>query len=128
MPGRVMDCKGMTGGSRSRLDPGPRCADDSIVVTTALATLRRLTGLLSPVLGLVLMCSLVAVAFHHHNERAAGHACVVCSAGHAPAVTPMASSGSPVPAPRAERVVASPARTAPQAWVAAPAARGPPTA
>jgi hypothetical protein len=97
-------------------------------VTTALVTLRRLSGLLSPVLGLALACSLVVTAFHHHEEGAARHACVVCSAGHAPAVTPTASTGSPVPAPRAERIARTPAWIAPQACVPAIAARGPPSA
>jgi hypothetical protein len=95
-------------------------------VTTALATLRRLAGLVSPVLGLALACSLGVIAFHHHDENPAGHACAVCSAGHAPAVTPASSTGSPAPAPPAKRVAASPGWIVPQARVAAVAARGPP--
>jgi hypothetical protein len=97
-------------------------------VTTALATLRRLAGLVSPVLGLALACSLVVIAFHHHDENPAGHDCAVCSAGHAPAVTPASSTRAPVPAPPAERVAASLAWIPLQARVAAVAARGPPAA
>ena len=107
-----------------------RAADVPMIlaVTTALATLRRLAGGLSPLLGLALACSLVVIAFHHHDESAGRHACVVCSAGHAPAVTPAASAGSPAPAPRAERIIHAPAWIAPQARVLAIAARAPPAA
>lgn len=97
-------------------------------MTITLVTLRRLAGCVSPLLGLALACSLVVMAFHHHDGNAAGHACAVCSASHVPAVTPATSAGSPAPAPRAERVPALPAWNAPQALVAAVAARGPPTA
>jgi hypothetical protein len=128
MPGREMDCKSLTGGAYAGLDPHGRCADDSILMTTALATLRRLASCLGPVLGLALACSLVTVAFHHHDEHAAGHACAVCSAGHAPAITPAASTGSPAPAPRPECIARTPAWIAPQACVAATAARAPPAA
>jgi len=97
-------------------------------VTTALSALRRLAGCMSPLLGLVLACALVVTAFHHHDENLARHACVVCSAGHAPAITPTAATVSPAPAPRAERIIHAPAWTAPQARVLAIAARAPPAA
>ena len=97
-------------------------------MTTALSSARRLAGGLSPLLGLVLACSLVVTAFHHHDETVARHACVVCSAGHAPAVTPSAATGSPTPAPCAERIIHAPAWIAPQPCVLAIAARAPPAA
>jgi hypothetical protein len=97
-------------------------------MTTVLATQRRLARLLGPVLGLVLATSLVVTAFHHHAESATGHACVVCSVGHAPAITTVTATGTSAPAPRAERVDAPRAQLPPAPRIAAIAARAPPSA
>lgn len=97
-------------------------------MTNALAHLRRLAGILGPTLGIVLVCSLVVAGVHHHTGSSEGHACAVCTASHAPAVTTVAAAGSPTPALLPGRVDAPRAELPLQVRVVAIAARAPPLA
>ncbi len=97
-------------------------------MTTALTNLRRLAGILGPALGIVWLCSLVAVGVHHHAGSTEGHACAVCTASHAPAVTTVAAARPSAPAPLRERVASPLAQQPPQIRPVAVATRGPPTA
>jgi hypothetical protein len=97
-------------------------------MNTVLATQRRLARHLGPVLGLLLASSLVVSALHHHEGSTSGHACAVCSVGHAPAVTTVTATGTAALAPSAERVVVRRTELPPPARLAAIAARAPPSA
>ena len=95
---------------------------------TALANLRRHSRFLGPALTLVLVLSGVVGALHHHEASAAGHACAVCTASNAPAVTTLPTAGSPAPSLLPGRVDAPRAELPPQIRVVAIAARAPPLA
>lgn len=92
------------------------------------AVMRRVAGLLGPLLGAVLASSLIAVALHHHDEGAVGHSCAICSVGHAPAApaTTAVSAASPRRLPERVEAARAQAPLAPRAL--ATASRGPPLA
>ena len=95
---------------------------------TALANLRRHSRFLGPALGLILVLSTVGVALHHHDAGSTTHACAVCTASHAPAVTALPAAGSPAPSLLPGRVDAPRVELPPQIRVVAIAARAPPLA
>jgi hypothetical protein len=97
-------------------------------MTTVTATRRRIRAFPSITLCVVLLFSGVVGALHHHGESAAGHACAVCTASHAPAVPTVAVAGSTTPALLPGRVDAPRAELPPQIRAVAIAARAPPLA
>jgi len=83
------------------------------------------TGVIVPVLGLLLLGVPVAAGFHHHADEAT-HPCAVCTASHAPAVAtdaavepsaPLAKGGRTptpeLPAPPAPRAAHASSRAPP---------------
>jgi hypothetical protein len=96
-------------------------------MTTVTAT-RRPGILPSITLCVMLLLSGVVGALHHHGESAAGHACAVCTASHAPAVPTVAAASSSTPALLPGRVEAPRAELPPAFRVVAIAARAPPLA
>ena len=123
-----MDCKAVTCGARSTLDADAAPAHHHPAMATVTASLRRSSGLLSIALSFLLVLTGVVGALHHHGDSAAGHACAVCTASHAPAVTTLPAAGSPTPSLLPGRVDASRAEHPPQIRVVAIAARAPPPA
>ena len=97
-------------------------------MTIVIAALRRSCGFLSIALSLVLMLSGFVGALHHHGESAAGHACAICTASHAPAITTMTAAGSSAPILLPGRVDAPRSELPLQVRVVAIAARAPPLA
>ncbi len=88
-------------------------------------SIRRSAAGLAPLAGLVLLLALVSGGLHHHADGALSHACAVCTASHAPAVTTVTQAlGAPLV--HGARVVLAPATHPRPIAVAASDSRAPP--
>jgi len=65
-------------------------------MTNVIASARPLIRRLTPVLGLLLLVVLFVGGTHHHADGA-HHACMVCTAGHSPAVAADITAPAAVP-------------------------------
>lgn len=88
--------------------------------------LRRSLGGWAPVLGFLLLGIWTLAPLHHHDD--AHSTCVVCVAGHAPAVTQpvVASAAPPTVAPRT--VLTTPERVLAPIFFGVASTRAPPSA
>ena len=91
--------------------------------------LRPLARRLTPVLGLLLACGIVAAGLHQHHDTLTHRTCVACVSAHTPAVSAMASIAPAGPAIRCfERLRASKTTRRPQIARATASSRAPPSA
>lgn len=88
---------------------------------------RPIAGLLAGLLTLALLGAGVASGLHHHRDSEdSGHSCVVCTAGHTPAVVTVAAALTAAPlAPRTSIVLPAVSDARP-VFVASTASRAPP--
>jgi len=88
---------------------------------------RPLAGLMAGLLTLALLGAGVAGGLHHHRgAEDSGHSCVICTAGHTPAVVTVAAALTAAPlAPRASVVLPAVSAARP-VFIASAASRAPP--
>ncbi|HEY6866514.1 MAG TPA: hypothetical protein VI792_04605, partial [Candidatus Eisenbacteria bacterium] len=131
MPSRATDCKNVTMRGAPGLDGARRRPHHFPLMSRASrmpTVMRRIAGLLGPLLGVVLVSSLVAVALHHHDDGAVGHSCAICSVGHAPATPAAAAVSASTPRLLPGRVEAARAEAPLAPRTRATASRAPPLA
>jgi hypothetical protein len=88
---------------------------------------RRMIRRLTPILGLLLLAAVFVGGAHHHADGDR-HACVVCSVGHSPAISPDISAPTAAPAGAAQPIHAPPERAPRPTRLEAAPSRAPPLA
>jgi hypothetical protein len=96
-------------------------------MTTSHAHVRSWIRRLAPVLGLLLLAVTFVGGTHHHSDGA-HHVCVVCTAGHSPAVAAELTTPAAVPNGPSQSLHAPSARVPRPSRIGIVACRAPPLA